>query len=74
MTEYIDKFNGDNTSTIFMLSAMPISVSSIRAEFDGYVRTYGQDFCVQTNYIYFIEKPSAGTDNVIVRYQGKPLE
>lgn len=70
---YTDKFNGNGTATIFTLSAMPVSPQDVVAEFDGYPRTYGQDFCLQTHYIIFIEKPSVGVDNVIVRYDGEPL-
>lgn len=70
---YINKFNGNGTSTIFQLTGMPISPQSVSAEFDGYPKTYGQDFCIQTNFIIFIEKPSIGVDNVIVQYDGEPL-
>lgn len=71
---YENKFNGNGTSTIFCLTAMPVSPQSVEAEFDGYPKTYGQDFCVQSNYVIFIEKPLPGVDNVIVKYDGVPLE
>jgi hypothetical protein len=71
---YQDKFDGNGTSTIFMLTGMPVDPMTISAEFDGYAKQFGKDFCVQTNYVIFIEAPNPGQDNIVVNYDGNPLE
>lgn len=63
-----DTFSGNNTTTIFKLTGSPINPQDVLATVNGYTNTYGHDFCIQSDYILFVQAPPFGNNNIMVNY------
>jgi hypothetical protein len=63
-----DYFNGNGSTTAFTLSRSVVSVNDIQATVNNVVQQPNDAYTVSGNTITFTSAPSAGTNNVYVRY------
>jgi hypothetical protein len=63
-----DYFNGTGSATAFTLSRSVVSVNDIQATVNNVVQVPNDAYTVSGNTITFTSAPSAGTNNVYVRY------
>lgn len=65
-----DVFNGDGSTTDFVIVGQPVSVDNTDSFVDGVPLTPGVDYTYDqgTKTISYVVAPSAGTNNVTVRY------
>lgn len=68
-TANADIFDGDGTTTVFVLSANPAVLNNLDVSISGVTQTPGIDYTwTSGTNITFTTAPPAGTDNVLVRY------
>jgi hypothetical protein len=63
-----DYFNGNGSTTAFTLSRSVVSTNDIQATVNNVVQQPNDAYTVSGNTITFTSAPSAGTNNVYVRY------
>lgn len=67
---YVDLFNGNNTSTWFCLSGMPDNPAQVIVTIDGSPMYYGHNFVLNGYYLGFVDAPPEGQDNIRAEYSG----
>ena len=66
-----DKFDGDATTTLFVLSTIPIKDATYVVKVEGATQTETTDYTLDrdTGVLEFTSAPASGSDNIVVTYK-----